>query len=88
MPLLGFGVYQNKGPSCVISCLHALKVGYRHIDSAIVYKNEAEVGQAVRESGIPREDIFITSKIFSRRHGYESTLKAVDESLVNFGLAF
>jgi len=82
MPLLGLGVYQNE--DCVPACIAALKHGYRHIDSARVYRNEAQVGQAVRESGVPRSEIFLTSKIYHPDHGYESTLKAADESLQLF----
>ncbi|KAL1735512.1 NADP-dependent oxidoreductase domain-containing protein [Schizophyllum commune] len=79
MPLLGFGVYQNYNAKP--SVLEALKAGYRHIDSAQVYKNEADVAEAVRESGIDRGSVFVTTKIVSKNHGYESTLKGVDESL-------
>ncbi|TFK23954.1 Aldo/keto reductase [Coprinopsis marcescibilis] len=79
MSLLGFGVYQNY--TTTPSVLEALKVGYRHIDSAQAYKNEAAVAQAIREYGIDRTDVFVTTKIISSHHGYASTLKAVDESL-------
>ncbi|KAI4526474.1 Aldo/keto reductase [Schizophyllum commune Loenen D] len=79
MPLLGFGVYQNYNAKP--SVLEALKAGYRHIDSAQVYKNEADVAEAVRESRIDRGSVFVTTKIVSKNHGYESTLKGVDESL-------
>ncbi|KAI0319506.1 Aldo/keto reductase [Amylostereum chailletii] len=61
MPLLGLGVYRNE--DCAPACLAALKHGYRHIDSAEMYQNEAEVGRAVRESGVSREQVFITSKV-------------------------
>lgn len=82
MPLLGFGVYQNYNTR--ESVLEAFKAGYRHVDSAQAYQNEAAVGAAVRESGLPREDLFITTKITSKYHGYDSTLKAVDRSLSHF----
>ncbi|KAF8513844.1 NADP-dependent oxidoreductase domain-containing protein [Hysterangium stoloniferum] len=82
MPKLGLGVYRND--DCKPACLAALKDGYRHIDSARMYRNEKQVGEAVRESGIKREDIFITSKIASPDHGYEKCLAVVDESLLNF----
>ncbi|KAG5648563.1 hypothetical protein DXG03_003174 [Asterophora parasitica] len=82
MPLLGFGVYQNY--TTRDSVLEAFKAGYRHVDSAQAYRNEAHVGEAVRDSGIPREELFITTKIISKFHGYESTLKGVDESLARF----
>ncbi|EIW53073.1 Aldo/keto reductase [Trametes versicolor FP-101664 SS1] len=87
MPLVGFGVWQNID-QCIPACAVALKHGYRHIDSARVYGNEVEVGQAVRDSGIPREDIFVTSKILHTEHEYERTLAAVDESLKRFGFDY
>ncbi|KAI0932437.1 hypothetical protein AcW2_001068 [Taiwanofungus camphoratus] len=86
MPLLGLGVFRNE--DCIPACIAALKYGYRHIDSARLYNNEAQVGQAVRQSGIPRSEVFVTSKIFHPDHGYESTLKAVDESLQRFGFDY
>ncbi|KAK7005646.1 NADP-dependent oxidoreductase domain-containing protein [Favolaschia claudopus] len=86
IPLLGFGVYQNYDARP--SVLEAFKAGYRHVDSAQMYKNEAAVGAAVKESGLNREDLFITTKCASKSHGYESTLKGVDESLDKFGLDY
>ncbi|KAN0126786.1 NADP-dependent oxidoreductase domain containing protein [Russula decolorans] len=83
MPVVGLGVYQN--PNCKPACLAALQSGYRHIDSARAYRNEAQVGDAVRESGVPRQDIFITSKINQIAGGYQSCLDAIDDSLRNFG---
>ncbi|RDB24887.1 hypothetical protein Hypma_007759 [Hypsizygus marmoreus] len=86
MPLLGFGVYQNF--TTKESVLEAFKAGYRHVDSAQAYKNEAAVGAAVRESGLPREELFITTKCATKSHGYESTLKGVDGSLARFGFDY
>nr|GAT56272.1 predicted protein [Mycena chlorophos] len=88
IPQLGFGVYQN--PDAKRSCLEAFKAGYRHVDSAQGYKNEELVGQAVRESGLKREDVFITTKCDSHTstHGYDTTLKAVDASLASFGFEY
>ncbi|KAI0728950.1 Aldo/keto reductase [Fomitopsis betulina] len=86
LPMLGLGVGAND--DCVPACLAALNHGYRLIDTARYYGNEDQVGLAVRQSGIPREEIFVTSKIFHSDHGYESTVKAVDESLHNFGLEY
>ncbi|EMD35717.1 hypothetical protein CERSUDRAFT_84824 [Gelatoporia subvermispora B] len=86
MPLLGLGVFRNN--DCIPACLAALKHGYRHIDSARVYGNEADVGEAVRRSGIPREQVFLTTKIVGYEHGYESTLRAVDDSLKLFGVEY
>ncbi|KAL8988780.1 MAG: hypothetical protein Q9169_008499 [Polycauliona sp. 2 TL-2023] len=65
MPRLGFGIYQSPASVCKNSCLTALRAGYRHIDSAQFYRNESEMGAAVRESGIPRSEIFLTTKILS-----------------------
>ncbi|KAG9084935.1 hypothetical protein FS749_004815 [Ceratobasidium sp. UAMH 11750] len=86
MPLLGLGVYQNYDART--SCLLAFKHGYRHIDSAQMYRNEEAVGKAVKESGLKREDVFITTKCASRSHGYEKTLAGVDESLAKFGFDY
>lgn len=86
MPVLGLGVYQNY--SCVPACIAALKHGYRHIDTAQMYKNEADVGLAIRESGIPREDIFVTTKIIQGSHGYNSALSVVEESLSKLGFSY
>jgi len=82
MPILGFGVYQIPDPAeCERSVLEALKVGYRSIDTAAVYTNEAAVGTAIKKSGIPREDIFITTKLWIQDMGYGSAKKAVERSL-------
>jgi len=86
MPILGFGVFQNHDAKP--SCLEAFKAGYRHVDSAQMYRNEAAVGQAVAESGLKREDLFITTKCASKDHGYESTVKGVDKSLAALGLDY
>jgi len=86
MPLLGFGVYQNYDAKP--SVLEAFKAGYRHVDSAQVYRNEDAVGAAIKESGLKRADLFITTKCVSKNHGYESTLKGVDESLAKFNLDY
>ncbi|KAI0728939.1 Aldo/keto reductase [Fomitopsis betulina] len=83
IPFLGLGLYEND--ECIPACLAALEHGYRHIDSARYYRNEDQVGRAVRESGVPREDVFVTTKIYDTHHGYESTVKAVHESLQHFG---
>ncbi|KDR75169.1 hypothetical protein GALMADRAFT_211458 [Galerina marginata CBS 339.88] len=79
IPALGFGVFENDNAKP--SVLEAFKAGYRHVDSAQYYHNEAQVADAVRESGLNRADVFITTKIMSRNHGYEQTKKGVDESL-------
>lgn len=81
MPILGFGVYQIPKEETKQAVLEALKVGYRHIDTAQAYFNEAEVGEAIAESGIPREDIFLTTKIWIDNYGYEKAKASIDESL-------
>lgn len=81
IPRLGFGVYQSHSSQCIKSCLTALQTGYRHIDTAQFYRNESEVGQAVRQSGIPRKDVFITTKILSAGGSPEATYKKCRESV-------
>ncbi|ERF68365.1 hypothetical protein EPUS_06781 [Endocarpon pusillum Z07020] len=82
IPRLGFGVYQSSPSQCVQSCLNAFKSGYRHIDTAQFYANEAEVGKAVRDSGIKRSDVFLTTKILSAggsmQKSYEKCLASVE----------
>ncbi len=82
MPRLGLGVWQAKAGDEVRSAVGwALEAGYRHIDTASVYGNEHDVGVALRESGLPREEIFITTKLWNRDQGYARAGKAVDASL-------
>lgn len=89
IPFLGLGVYQSPaGAITRNSVLYALAAGYRHIDTAKIYGNEKSVGEALRESDIPRSEIFVTTKLWNSDHGYDSTLKACDESLNNLGLDY
>ncbi|KAI0512812.1 2,5-diketo-D-gluconic acid reductase A [Xylaria bambusicola] len=83
IPRLGFGVYQTPPNATKDACLEAFKAGYRHIDSAAAYRNEAGVGQAIRESGIPRSEVYFTSKIPAGvvRGGYEATKEQIETSL-------
>lgn len=81
MPQLGYGVYQVSKDECERCVLDALKVGYRHIDTAQSYFNEEEVGNAIANSGIPREEIFITSKVWIENYGYERAKASVLESM-------
>ncbi len=81
MPILGYGVYQVTKDECERCVLDALEVGYRSIDTAQSYFNEEEVGSAMKKSGIPREEIFLTSKVWVEHYGYEKTKKSVEESL-------
>ncbi|KON67889.1 glyoxal reductase [Peribacillus butanolivorans] len=89
MPQVGFGVFKVKnGSETVESVKKAIEVGYRSIDTAAVYENEEGVGQAIRESGISREELFITSKVWNTDQGYETTLQAFDDSLKRLGLEY
>src|SRR3954469_23410954 len=82
MPLLGFGTWQIKGEDAVTATAAALEAGYRHLDTATVYGNEAEVGRALAESGVSREDVFVTTKCPPHRAGQElDTLKQSLEML-------
>lgn len=81
MPQLGYGVYQVGKDECERCVLDALKVGYRHIDTAQAYFNEEEVGNAIVKSGIPREEIFITTKVWLEHYGYDEARKSVLESM-------
>lgn len=86
IPAIGFGTWQvQDGEEAYQSVLSALKAGYRHIDTAQGYGNEESVGRAVKDSGIKREDIFITSKLANSVRGYEATKKAIEESLNKLG---
>lgn len=86
MPGFGLGVYKvEDGETVVYAVRTAIEYGYRHIDTASFYHNERGVGKAIRESAIPREELFITSKVWNDQQGYESTLKAFDESLEKLG---
>jgi methylglyoxal/glyoxal reductase len=89
IPVLGFGVWQlQPGPVTRKSVGEALKVGYRHIDTAKIYGNEADVGEAVRASGLHRSEVFVTTKVWNGDQGYASTLAACDESLAKLGLGY
>ena len=81
MPILNFGVYQIPQVETKEAVLNAIKIGYRGIDTAQSYFNEKEVGDAIRECGIPREELFITTKIWIDNYGYEKCKKSVEESL-------
>lgn len=82
MPWLGLGVFQSKNGREVIDAVnYALEAGYRHIDTAAIYQNESGVGEALQQSSIPREEIFISSKVWNSDQGYQSTLSALQKSL-------
>ncbi|MGN7977084.1 aldo/keto reductase [Microbacterium sp. 22195] len=86
MPQLGFGVFQVPDDETTVAVAEALRVGYRSIDTAAVYGNEAGVGRAIAESGIDRSDLFITSKVWNSDQGFDATLRAYDEALEKLGL--
>lgn len=89
MPILGFGVYQIPDPeACEQAVYDALMAGYRSIDTAAAYENEEAVGRAIRRSGIPREELFITTKLWISDAGYESAKKAFEESMLKLGLKY
>ncbi|OJH41872.1 aldo/keto reductase [Cystobacter ferrugineus] len=89
IPRLGLGVYlAARGEETRQAVRSALVAGYRHIDTARVYANERDVGAAVRESGLPREDVFITTKLWNSDQGYDSALKACERSLKELGLEY
>ncbi|ANZ98258.1 glyoxal reductase [Brochothrix thermosphacta] len=89
IPRLGFGVWQAKdGQQAYEAVTHALKSGYTSIDTAAAYKNEESVGRAIKDSNLPREELFITTKVWNADQGYESTLKAFDESLKKLQLEY
>jgi 2,5-diketo-D-gluconate reductase A len=85
IPQLGFGVFQIKPEETAEAVRRALEAGYRHLDTAEMYGNEKEVGRAVRESGIPREEVFVTSKLNNGFHAPEDALRAFDQSLDDLG---
>lgn len=85
IPRLGFGVYRSPPATCIQSCQHALQAGYRHIDTAQFYGNETEVGNAIRSAEIPREEIFVTSKILSPAGDEEATYEKILDSVRKIG---
>jgi 2,5-diketo-D-gluconate reductase A len=86
IPQLGFGVFQVPPEKTQDAVEEALEVGYRHIDTAAAYRNERGVGAAIAASGIPREEIFVTTKLWNSAQGYESTLGAFEKSVARLGL--
>jgi 2,5-diketo-D-gluconate reductase A len=86
MPLVGFGTWQMTGTQCREAVAHALKVGYRHVDTATMYRNEREVGRAIRDSGVPRQEVFVTTKLPPGAAGRER--RTLDDSLRALGTAY
>ena len=89
IPVLGFGTWKaENGEVAYQAVLEALKAGYRHIDTAAIYKNEESVGRAIRDSGIPRQEIFVTTKLWNTNHSYDEALQAFEESMEKLGLDY
>ena len=89
IPCLGFGTWQTPdGEVAENSVKCAIQSGYRHIDTAAVYGNEVGVGKGIHESGVPREELFITTKVWNTDHGYDATMRAFDESMKRLGLDY
>ncbi|MGH3367199.1 MAG: aldo/keto reductase [Nocardioidaceae bacterium] len=81
VPVIGFGTSQLRGDDGVVAMVHALEAGYRLLDSAVNYRNEEDVGEAVRRSGLAREDVQVTTKVPGRHHEYDEAIASVEESL-------
>ncbi len=89
MPYLGLGVFQSQNGAEVINAVsHALKIGYRSIDTASFYDNEEGVGEGIRKSDIPRPEVFVTTKVWNSDQGYDSTISAFKASLARLGLDY
>ncbi|MET8610253.1 MULTISPECIES: aldo/keto reductase [Streptomyces] len=88
MPQLGFGVWQVQDDEAERAVATALEAGYRSIDTAAAYGNEEGTGRAIAASGLPRDDVFVTTKLWNSDHGYDATLRAFDTSLTKLGLDY
>ncbi|WP_172928899.1 aldo/keto reductase [Streptococcus sp. k-378] len=89
IPVLGFGTFKAKdGEEAYCAVLEALKAGYRHIDTAAIYKNEESVGRAIRDSGVSRDELFVTTKLWNSQQTYEQARQAFAESLAKLGLDY
>jgi 2,5-diketo-D-gluconate reductase A len=86
MPALGFGVFQSPPEETAAVVETALATGYRHIDTAAAYRNEREVGEGIRRSGVPREEVFIETKVWVSDYGYDATLHAYDKAIGKLGV--
>ncbi|MDR1439942.1 MAG: aldo/keto reductase [Clostridiales bacterium] len=89
IPCVGFGTWQTPdGAVAVSSVKAAIKAGYRHIDTAAIYGNEESVGRGIKEGGVPRSELFVTTKLWNDDHGYENTLRAFEDSMKKLGLDY
>jgi 2,5-diketo-D-gluconate reductase A len=87
IPQLGYGLYKVPPADAARLCREAIAIGYRHLDTAAFYGNEEGVGEAVRDAPVPREELFVTSKVWMDDNGYDTTLRAFDASMARLGLA-
>lgn len=89
IPVIGFGTWQaENGDIAKQAVKSALESGYRHIDTAMIYGNETSVGEAIKESGIPRDELFVTTKLWNHDHSYDKAKQAINESLERLGLDY
>lgn len=89
IPVVGFGTWQTPdGNIAESSVREALNAGYRHIDTAAAYGNQESVGRGIRKSGVPRDEIFVTTKLWNKDHGYQAAKQAIDRSLMELGLDY
>jgi len=88
MPILGLGTFRSDPEGAYNAVLSAIKAGYRHIDTAAIYGNEEAVGRAIKDSGVPRDELFVTTKVWNTDQGYDSTIEACAASLKKLGLEY
>lgn len=89
IPCIGFGTWQTpEGETALNAVKEAIKLGYKHIDTAAIYGNEKSVGKAIKESGINRNELFITSKVWNKERGYKTTLNAFEKTLNDLELDY
>jgi 2,5-diketo-D-gluconate reductase A len=88
IPAIGFGTYPLRGSAGVEAVVSAVEVGYRLLDTAVNYENEASVGEAIQRCGVPREELFVTSKLPGRHHAYDEAIASTEASLGRLGLAY
>lgn len=88
IPAIALGTWKSKEEDAYEAVLHALKTGYRHIDTAMIYGNETAVGRAIKDSGIPRAELFVTTKLWNSDQGYEAAKQAIRTSLAKLGLDY
>lgn len=88
IPCMAIGTWRSENDEAKNSVIDALNIGYRHVDTAAIYGNEKSIGDALKESSVPREEIFVTSKLWNTEQGYESTLKAFDKTMDDLKLQY